>query len=364
MGNKSSGGSAPAPDPNIGIAQKQMADLATQEFNQWQTDVWPALKAQTESQTTNANNQAAIDLQTQTKQNAIADEQYQMYKNTYQPLQQQLVDQAENYNTPANEERLAQGAIGDVNTAFNNQKQAQTQQMQSYGINPTSGQFQGMQNSNQVLQAAQSSAAATQARNAAEQLGWAKKMDAAGMASGQYGNQATATQLGLSAGGQSLAAGQIPISNSAALSSSMAGGYGGAMQGWQNVGNLGVQSYQTQVQAYNAQQAANAQSSAGIGSALGAAVGGFASGGTGSMAGKLVGLMSDIRAKENIELVGHLPNGLGIYEFEYRPEFKDHKFAGHGKFRGLMAHEVEKVIPEAVFTMDNGYKVIDYSKVN
>ena len=356
------GGSAPAPDPNIGIAQKQMADLATQEFNQWQTEVWPALKAQTESQTTNANNQAAIDLQTQTQQNAIADEQYQMYKNTYQPLQQQLVDEAQNYNTPANEERLAQGAIGDVNTAFNNQKQAQTQQMQSYGINPTSGQFQGMQNSNQVLQAAQSSAAATQARNAAEQLGWAKKMDAAGMASGQYGNQATATQLGLSAGGQSLAAGQVPISNSAALSSSMAGGYGGAMQGWNNVGNLGVQNYQTQVSAFNAQQQANATSSAGIGSALGSLAGaGISAYGKYAAAGVMA---SDIRAKENIKLIGHLPNGLGIYEFEYKPEFKDHKFAGHGKFHGLMAHEVEKVIPEAVFIMDNSYKAIDYSKVN
>lgn len=288
MGNKSSGGSAPAPDPNIGLAQKQMADLATQEFNQWQTDIWPALKAQTESQTTNANAQAAINLQTQQQQNQIANEQYQMYKNTYQPLQQQLVNEAENYNTASNEQRLAQGAIGDVNTAFTNQRQAQTQQMQSYGINPTSGQFQGMQNSNQVLQAAQSAAAATQARNAAEQLGWAKKMDAAGLASGQYGNQATATQLGMAAGGQSLAAGQIPIQNSAALSSSMAGGYGGAMQGWQNVGQLGVQNYQTQVNAWNAQQMANAQSSAGIGSALGAAIGGFASGGTGSMAAKLM----------------------------------------------------------------------------
>lgn len=236
MGKSSSGGSAPAPDPNIGKAQQQMADLATQEFNQWQTDVWPALKAQTESQTTNANNQAAIDLQTQTKQNAIADEQYQMYKDTYQPLQKQLVDEASNYNTDANTQRLTSEAIGDTKQAFANQQSDQARQMQSYGINPTSGQFQGMSNANSIVQAATEAAAATRARNAAEQLGWAKKMDAAGMASGQYGNQATATQLGLSAGNQSLQSGQVPIANSGALSSSMSSGYGGAMSGWNNVG--------------------------------------------------------------------------------------------------------------------------------
>ena len=50
----------------------------------------------------------------------------------------------------------------------------------------------------------------------------------------------------------------------------MSSGYGGAMSGWNNVGQLGAQTYSTQVQAYNAQQQANAQSSAGMGSMIGA----------------------------------------------------------------------------------------------
>jgi len=68
--------------------------------------------------------------------------------------------------------------------------------------------------------------------------------------------------------------------------------------------------------------------------------------------------------KENIEVIGQLANGLNLYEFEYKPEFKDHEYAGHGRFRGLMAHEVEAVIPEAVFKTSDGYKAVDYSKVN
>jgi len=72
---------------------------------------------------------------------------------------------------------------------------------------------------------------------------------------------------------------------------------------------------------------------------------------------------SDIRVKENIERVGTLANGLGLYDFEYKPEFKDHPLCGYGRFRGVMAQEVEKLIPEAVVTMDNGYKAVKYDLV-
>jgi hypothetical protein len=73
---------------------------------------------------------------------------------------------------------------------------------------------------------------------------------------------------------------------------------------------------------------------------------------------------SDIRTKENIKKVGSMANGLGVYEYEYKKEFKDHPSAGHGKFIGVMAHEVEKVIPNAVSVDTDGYKHIDYSLIN
>ena len=72
---------------------------------------------------------------------------------------------------------------------------------------------------------------------------------------------------------------------------------------------------------------------------------------------------SDINLKENVVLLWRTDNGMGIYEFEYKPEFKDHALCGHGKFIGYVAQEVEKFMPEAVFTMDNGYKAVDYNLV-
>ena len=73
---------------------------------------------------------------------------------------------------------------------------------------------------------------------------------------------------------------------------------------------------------------------------------------------------SDIRTKENIKKLGELPNGLNVYEYEYKKEFKDHQLAGHGKHIGLMAQEVLKVIPEAVSIDESGYMVLDYSKIH
>lgn len=99
---------------------------------------------------------------------------------------------------------------------------------------------------------------------------------------------------------------------------------------------------------YNAQQAAQAGMNSGLlglGGSLGAAA-----------------IMSDIRTKEHIKQIGFLPNGLSVYEYEYKPEWKDE--AGHGKFVGVMAQDVEKVMPEAVITRPDGYKMVNYGVLN
>ena len=85
-----------------------------------------------------------------------------------------------------------------------------------------------------------------------------------------------------------------------------------------------------------------------------------------SLGGTLGGaaIMSDIRTKENIEPIGVADNGLTVYKFEYKPEFKDHELAGHGVHYGYMAQEVEQVFPYAVHTLNDGYKVINYGAIN
>ena len=106
--------------------------------------------------------------------------------------------------------------------------------------------------------------------------------------------------------------------------------------------------YNAQMGNFNAQQAAQQGLNSGLmglGGTLGAAA-----------------IMSDIRTKEHIKAIGWLPNGLPVYEYEYKPEWKDE--AGHGKFIGVMAQEVEMVKPEAVFTRPDGYKMVNYGVLN
>jgi len=105
--------------------------------------------------------------------------------------------------------------------------------------------------------------------------------------------------------------------------------------------------YNAQLAASNAQNAANNAMTQGLFS-LGAAA---------------IPLMSDIRTKENIKAIGWLPNGLPVYTYEYKDEFKDHPLAGHGTHTGVMAQEVEVMYPNAVITLDNGYKAVDYGKL-
>ena len=72
---------------------------------------------------------------------------------------------------------------------------------------------------------------------------------------------------------------------------------------------------------------------------------GFGGGGIGRF-------FSDIRLKEDIELVGQSPSGINIYNFKYKGE--------DGFYQGVMAQEV----PWARETNSAGYYMVDYSKVD
>jgi hypothetical protein len=68
---------------------------------------------------------------------------------------------------------------------------------------------------------------------------------------------------------------------------------------------------------------------------------------------------SDRATKENIVRVGEHPLGIGLYLFDYQPEYRE--ASGHGRQFGVMADEVEAVMPEAVSVHANGYKMVDYA---
>ena len=72
---------------------------------------------------------------------------------------------------------------------------------------------------------------------------------------------------------------------------------------------------------------------------------------------------SDIRFKNNVTPITNALdkiNKIGGYTFEWNE--KSHKKTGK-KDIGVVAQEVEEILPEIVDTRDNGYKAVDYSKL-
>jgi hypothetical protein len=111
--------------------------------------------------------------------------------------------------------------------------------------------------------------------------------------------------------------------------------------------------------AANIQAARGRQSfaSAGISRAnLGGGGGGFrGGGGGGGFRGGGGGRRSDLRLKQDVVLLGYLGNGLGYYRFSY--------LGGQKAYVGVMAQEVEGVMPEAVTHGRDGYLRVHYEKL-
>ena len=68
-------------------------------------------------------------------------------------------------------------------------------------------------------------------------------------------------------------------------------------------------------------------------------------------------LMSDENLKTDIKRIGTHDLGMGIYSYSY----KDGYNLPTGIQVGVMAQEVEKVIPEAVIVTDSGFKAVNYA---
>jgi hypothetical protein len=254
-----------------------------------------------------------------------AKEYYDYNVNTFRPLEQGLVRDAENFNTEAYRSQMAQRAAADVQQAFQGAQGQSNREMARRGINPNSGAAISNMNANALRLASASAGAQTSARSQAEQMGYARRLEVTGLGRGL-------------AGAANAAYGGATSAGSAGLNTSMAPG-GQYMQGMGQAGQTYGGILSNQVSQFNAGQAAEAE-------VTGALVG----------AGTTAALkFSDRRLKENIELVGRDERTmLPLYEFEY--------INGSGRrFLGVMADDVEQKFPDMVFDMPDGYKAVNYA---
>lgn len=376
------GGGAPAPDPRMGQAALQQIALNREIFADYRANDRPWMQGIANEALGLSRDSAALardqfgfsrgvadrqlaQAQSQIdRSNALSDYQLenmrfndQRYRNVGIPFEDQLLNDVRRFDSDAFKQRMVDSALADVGGAFDRRGLQASRAAGRMGID------RAIRATNDVgLERAKAEAsAANMTRQAAEQVGLSTKMQMYGGMRGLAGLGATNAQLatgamGVGAGALNAGVGAMGIGNSAlGAMGSAAGGMMGAGTGFlgannaaQGVMNSGVSSGIQGLGQFNQlqQNAANINmQNDPLNTILGAAAGV----GTSWALGR-----SDRRLKADITHVGvDEATGLNLYEFKY--------IDGTKRFRGVMADEVEARYPQAVVTMPDGYKAVNYA---
>jgi hypothetical protein len=177
------------------------------------------------------------------------------YETMFQPLENNLVQEFQNYDSPERRAQERGRSIADVNKSFDATRRNALQRLESYGVDPSQTRNAALDLGTRVQQAAAQAGAATAADRATEQTGRALRAEAINIGKGMPSNVAASY-------GQSLQAGNSGIGNANATTGAASNAYGGANQfmntgisGYGQAGNTASQGYANQMQQYNANQA-------------------------------------------------------------------------------------------------------------
>ena len=266
MGGKSS---PPPPDYSaVATASKYAADTAERlgtrqmDFAERQyAEMKPLAQQVAESQ-----------MAAQEQQMRQAQEYYDYQTGTFRPVEQGLVRQAQEFDTEAYREQLASQAAADTARAFGTAEGAAARNLARRGVGPGSGNAMAMQNQNTLALASARAGAATGARNQAEQLGWARKMDVTGLGRGLAG-ASTAAYSGATGAGSSGLNSAMSAGNqySQAFGQGVGTQMGGAQMGLTGASNI----LNSQTSVYNTAQSQADPFASIVGMGLGAYAGGF-----------------------------------------------------------------------------------------
>lgn len=260
MGNKSS---VPPPPDMSGVANasKEAAELnykLGQEQLAWAREQFAGNKEITDEVV-----DRLLASQDETAENARKDRA--RYESTFQPLEDDLVRDAQDYNTEARREAKAGAAQATVGQQFDAARDSATRQLESYGVNPASTRFAALDIGTRAQEAAAKAAAGNQAREQVEANARALRSEAINIGRGYPGQVMAGVNTANNAGTGAVNSG---LATTASGANSMGTGAQWSGLGNQAVGTWGNtlnQGYQNELNSWKANQS----SSSGIGSALG-----------------------------------------------------------------------------------------------
>lgn len=73
------------------------------------------------------------------------------------------------------------------------------------------------------------------------------------------------------------------------------------------------------------------------------------------------GAFSDIRLKKSLKTLGELDNGIKIYSWKWNDVADDMGYSDDSYTKGVIAQEVQEIVPDAVMQDDSGFLMVNYA---
>jgi hypothetical protein len=121
---------------------------------------------------------------TQAQEASAAKQQQDVYSNVELPQMKKFIDEGNNWASPARQQQEAGGAMADVAQAFDQNRAASLQNLESYGIDPSQTRYQALDLGTRISQAAATAAAGTQAAKNTQAQGLALQGEGINMLAG------------------------------------------------------------------------------------------------------------------------------------------------------------------------------------
>lgn len=194
------------------------------------------------------------------------------YEGTFQPLENNLINEFQSYDSPERRDIERGRAIADVSSSFDAARRNALQRLEGYGVDPSQTRNSALDLGVRVQQAAAQAAAGTAADQRVTDTARALRADAINIGKGLPSQVAQSYGQSLQAGQAGIGGANSTTSTSAGALTSGLGFSGQALQGMGQSANIQSQGFGNQMQAYNAQQQANGSLLSGLGSAAGMAM--------------------------------------------------------------------------------------------
>lgn len=211
---------------------------------------------------------SALATQAQNEKNAAADRAF--YETTYRPLEMDLARDATEYASGARKNLEAGRAQAAVTQQFDQARRAATQNLEAFGVDPTSTRYAALDIGARTQQAAAAAAAGNQAIQQTEAMGRAMRSEAINVGRGYPGQIAGTYGTALQAGNAAVNSGLATTASGANTMGTTPQYMGLSNQAVGTWGNTVNQGYQNQLAAFNA----NNNQSSGWGGVAGAVIGG------------------------------------------------------------------------------------------